>query len=486
MSIIPDLHPELNDIIIYNMDIPSCLALSQVSTLAQAALTNGFFQNRFFNEYPLLKKFQNDLFPLLYTTHPDCCWKIVCDVFSKEFPSQIASVRVCAQHNTKKRNISFQFFIHQTPSMCRTFELAKTQCQSQRTEICGIHFQDPNSPIHKAWKAIKTKEQENQFLENKFRETQNALQPFHQGEMRSILKLLHQQGEQLFPNGEIGEELRNAADEDILPLKRECFPLYSLLLKLMQETSTTKLKLKELKSAYQQLERKRVDLLKNQDKIESSLDLLIPFLPETQEGIELIDRMDDYHAYFQFLEEKEILKMRLESTQEEFMHFKLYGFLAPDGMSIEEVAEFTNMEIRSINHELECINKKLSHKKFCFNENPVLKQMYFQYFKNQQCSIHAELSYAMRKENDLIKRAHLKECALAITMAIEEPSTKLLQHIAFLINSNEKRDITFIWGNLYNECANGYQQDRWSELHFHEFLPELLDIVNERAELYRD
>jgi hypothetical protein len=52
------------------------------------------------------------------------------------------------------------------------------------------------------------------------------------------------------------------------------------------------------------------------------------------------------------------------------------------------------------------------------------------------------------------------------------------------IDSLDAEDKQKIWESLHTRCANRSSEDRWSEKHFHEFLPELRLIVGEYLERY--
>jgi hypothetical protein len=53
------------------------------------------------------------------------------------------------------------------------------------------------------------------------------------------------------------------------------------------------------------------------------------------------------------------------------------------------------------------------------------------------------------------------------------------KQICDLINSLPNKDKTYIWKSLYDKRAKGVIEDQWSEIHCHEFLPELEEIVQD-------
>jgi len=477
-SIIPGMFPELNDHVIEHLDTPSCLTLSLVSTTAHAVLSNGFFQSRFFDEHPHLEKFKNSLFLTLRNNHAHCCWKIACDSLSKDH--RIKNVYTdCFFANKEKINISLPFFISETPSLCSALQLTKAECESQMTEICGNHYQDPNSQIDKAWKVLELKKQERQPLQDKIYEILEMLKLFHsEYEIGSIINIIDYYGNHFFPNGEVGEELQNKTDREISPFKRECFPQYILLYKLLEETTPLEYEINELDYDYNKIEKNRINLHNKIIKTNIELSVLTNFTSKPQEVIELVDRLTDYNEYFRLLMDKNGCELQLQYYEE-----NTYGW-GSELNSQQEESAYTG-SITSLNNELQVLNHHASQMKRSLKGDLDLKENYMNLFKIHQTIIRQELYNAMDEEDNSIKCSNLEQCCIVIQAAIAEPSDGLLQHIAHLINSLDNNDLTVIWGSLYNECANGYQQDRWSELHFHEFLPELLKIVNTRADLYK-
>lgn len=79
----------------------------------------------------------------------------------------------------------------------------------------------------------------------------------------------------------------------------------------------------------------------------------------------------------------------------------------------------------------------------------------------------------------------LEECQALIQKEFSEarPPGHLRNQICDLINSLPKQVKTRIWQSLYDKCANGVIEDQWSEMHCHEFLPQLEGLVNDTLEV---
>lgn len=108
--------------------------------------------------------------------------------------------------------------------------------------------------------------------------------------------------------------------------------------------------------------------------------------------------------------------------------------------------------------------------------------------EKHEAALRTEFDEAIHLEIASKRRPVLQECFNLICglryTKVEEPLVDL-GRIRDLINSGSEEEQTFIWGSLYYKCANGVQEDQWSEKHFSEFLNELSDdIIRERVEEY--
>jgi hypothetical protein len=77
------------------------------------------------------------------------------------------------------------------------------------------------------------------------------------------------------------------------------------------------------------------------------------------------------------------------------------------------------------------------------------------------------------------KRAASLDEISSIAKMINSFSGCPLLSLGYYLSSSDADVKTYIWGNLYQTCANGIQEWEWSEKHFHEFLPELNNILHE-------
>ena len=94
--------------------------------------------------------------------------------------------------------------------------------------------------------------------------------------------------------------------------------------------------------------------------------------------------------------------------------------------------------------------------------------------------LNSEFSRAQKVEIAIVRLPHLEKCRSLILNLLDHPeevSDATLGTIRQMINSCDIQDIGRIWGELYEQCANGVDEDQWSEKHFPEFLSRLNAIV---------
>ncbi len=104
-----------------------------------------------------------------------------------------------------------------------------------------------------------------------------------------------------------------------------------------------------------------------------------------------------------------------------------------------------------------------------------------QFHSNYFLPLISERNLAMGVQGYTMLIQKLDECITWIDEIEEgaEGTAPSVLRVCDKINSFSCPLKTYIWGTLYNQCANGTIQDRWAELHFHEFLPNLKLIVVE-------
>lgn len=169
-AVLPGLYfyPEVErKLLIEFANAESLVSLSRVSKYAQNLLSNDFFKSFLIHNHPSLVRLINEenesakMFEQLPTFLPNHCWKITCTFINH--PSG----------HPRFSAISFAFFMETAaPSIQKVLEANKADCESKIKEICGYGYQDPESPIHKAWLDIEKtifpnyiKEQKHNFLD---------------------------------------------------------------------------------------------------------------------------------------------------------------------------------------------------------------------------------------------------------------------------------------------------------------------------------
>lgn len=132
--------PTIENEMLSRFDIATCLPLSQVNKAAQSVLNHEHFRLLFHKFYSKMCNSPN-LFKNLIYFHPDICWKVAGYALSHPqfFP---------------RSPIFFE-----DPSKA-VLPLLEESARKYR-EICGRGYQDPDSPIHKAW--IASNEAQHRF-----------------------------------------------------------------------------------------------------------------------------------------------------------------------------------------------------------------------------------------------------------------------------------------------------------------------------------
>ena len=93
-----------------------------------------------------------------------------------------------------------------------------------------------------------------------------------------------------------------------------------------------------------------------------------------------------------------------------------------------------------------------------------------------QSNLSREGNLALDLEGATRSVSHLSQCWRSIEDLIDDPAKKTDEALAAIrqaINACTLQDKTDIWRNLYFQCANGVQENEWSEHHFPDFLREL-------------
>jgi hypothetical protein len=99
-------------------------------------------------------------------------------------------------------------------------------------------------------------------------------------------------------------------------------------------------------------------------------------------------------------------------------------------------------------------------------------------------SIHQSLIRTFGKELSSAQKNHeqplltaCRELILKCCLENRKPTKKEESLIRNAINSCSLTTLAFIWGKLYQDCANEVQEDYWAEFHFSDHLSELYNII---------
>lgn len=147
-TIFPGLFSDLDFKIISFCDTATQLRLGRVNARGNEVLTNQFFVDRFYLQHPLLKTYQKLCCALLRSSHDANGGKVMCKALDPEYRAQFPGRFSSTFIEDGARFEKGKLFLKRQP------------LDEKNKAICGSHYEDPNSPIDKAWKKFKTCEQE--------------------------------------------------------------------------------------------------------------------------------------------------------------------------------------------------------------------------------------------------------------------------------------------------------------------------------------
>jgi hypothetical protein len=504
--------PQLEDTAIHYSNSAGLLNLSRVSKTAQKKLNNSFFLERLWQEYPCLAENKDKLFVVLFKNHPTLCGKILCRAF---FQGSL--------------QMSFSFFMEETPKICQLKQSEKQLCQSQYKEICGSYYKDPKSPIHQASEKRKAAKQQLEQCDAPYEAAEKRLQAAHSREEScTISRMFSEQPNHYFPNQEIAGWLKAGTDEEIAPLKKEHLSDYYLVFRknLMweavskEQSSEASIEFQRQQAPdtfelvvemendpeykmwnqclvesgscqqnYYALEQQRI-LCENKIK-EIDKDLAV-LNPSHLKELKMISSHFCSSGIFSRLTRLEKRKSICENDLK-FGKMMLNGLLetGPEeyGGQVEydRRISFTSNGIESrrgaiaeINQDIDSTFSSILGKK----DEPV-KRNYLLFFARCQTALEKEFKKEANRVKLSIQTPILKECLSLLKEAIEtkeagkKPSSVLVDKIRSRINSLDREYKKVIWGTLYVNCAGAEALNipRWSEYSFPGFLTDLEDIV---------
>ncbi len=251
MTIFPGLVSDVEPVIINNCDTNSLVQLSGVNKkLYQTFSNNKFFKNLFETQHQAL--FDNgNFFKTLRSFHPSNCWKVMSQLMnstrdSEDFPRQLDP----------------SFIGDAITHFLVRAEHAKRQLTEEIKAICGSHYQDPNSPIDKAWKAYKKCAQDLDAIKDKMGqsldEIDKQLLPVHPEDRGDIVASISQNPRQ-FQNIS-AEEFLNIPEEERQGMLVEHLPVYHSVAELLINGDDTAREISNLTFDTTRLAKKYKDL----------------------------------------------------------------------------------------------------------------------------------------------------------------------------------------------------------------------------------
>jgi hypothetical protein len=162
ITIFPNVPSDVQKIIISKCSPGGLIKLSGVNKEASTLLTNEVFKKLFNDQHPHLAIFDK-LFWKLRSNHPTNCWKVACQVMDSSWKGY--------QRENKTVSIALRLspsFVQEANSDVLAMKSQRTKHEERIKEICGAHYEDPNSPIDQAWKGYKKNEEEYYSLYNEY------------------------------------------------------------------------------------------------------------------------------------------------------------------------------------------------------------------------------------------------------------------------------------------------------------------------------
>lgn len=421
LIIFSEFPSEINYTIALNVDDDWKFALSGINKCASKVFSNKFFEMLFDEKHPYFKG--KTIFVNLQKYCPNSCWKIAFTRFPKGFSSQIFG---------GKQTIIDD--LH--PKIKEALIERKKNCEIELQQLCGSFYEDPASSLHQAWVAKSSANSLDQ-----------QLLTIEAGKAYTAVRLECERG-MLEKAKEIKELLLQIHSEEELP------QIFKIILENKErvlngefdEESFQPMIKCHLPTFYQPFAQFLISSTKEQDVLVTSGNAYL-------QQIDKLKEIRDLESNYQELESKRIsLEYYLCSTKS----------------------------------KMDSFNDKDSYELLMKHE--VIKP------------IEAEFQYAKREVELACTLSILQncfKCIYQITSQVCEPTPSALEQIAGLINSCDRYcayssldsaasyswmpdnlDMkTGIWEALYQRCAGGVIEDRWSEIHFHEHLPVLEEMI---------
>ena len=452
ITLFPTLIPELSRKIIDNSDCDSLIQLSGVNRPLNDLFSNASFKKLFDKQHPDLARYQ---FEKLCAFFPANCWKIACSaLFNGKLLLSQAFISECSPH------------IH------RYVLSQRAQIQAKVKDICGSFYEDPDSPIDKAWKA-----------KERIAELQKELK----GRQTPLLLEIREW---------FGRLSANCPNLTRIEIFRTLTVFYKVLQKYTDEdllNPNEEITLAIHHGVFLEYKEKFSRQCRNHHFVPYWMD------PDDDESIR---RYADDKIALRFPDLCTILSSEVNShairhiskllTQVCLFSDK-QGFEEGDPKKADKAYRKLEQKRRGYSDRLQIIEEELTAFDACGEialsrtlplPDPSGKVRYFIDFNDAICKykddVHSEFGRAKRGEIAIMRLPHLEDCQCLIQNLIENPeeiSPDTLANIRQMINACDSEDISHIWGQLYDVCASGVDEDQWSEHHFPEFLKPLEGIV---------
>ncbi len=438
MTISEIFTPGLREHYLEKLDERSLIGLSGVNKFFYQLLNNDFFKELFDKRNPDLRQLVPLLFREISTFHPLNFWKMASiDIaIHGDFNTSFSIYRIA---NT-------ELFREQThPLLIANLQNTRAEAEAKLKSLVGAGYADPSSPIDIAWKAFEKsrneykshKDQLIKDIETLSLDRVNLLGPQHK-RVFSILMALPETLNEAPPKIAIDFlintlESTNFSDEPLPEIHQEATGDMFRGARVRQEGEIYwnlfgAIRLREVEKGAS-------------DEESYSITAKKMGIPEEliSQALKLNFQIDAFRELF--------VKLRNEEKETK---------------SFYEQMEKMRLKASRSTKLLEC-PFKAQEIKYLITESCL--ETYYECLKR-----------AIDYKDEIHKRWKFIDFSKLINLSINKGLSPIdAENIRNYVNSLPSPGE--IWGTLYHRCSGGIIEDRWAELHFHGFLPELLDIV---------
>lgn len=413
--------PDLSYAIASHLNFPTRITFASVSKYFYNLFSDGAYFKDLFNRYAV--------FDLTY--NPDINFKeLFCDqgFFNQFYPN---GWKINCLLLTDQMRVPQTYLEQAIPGLKKCAHSARMREQQKYEEICGPYYQYPHSPIHQAWVKYNTYKQLVEEFNRRYRQIDSTLD--------NLCRELY--------------DLHEGSLEDVLTIFQNC-PIAAE--KICQ-------KFNEFPENEKVVIKKGAFLNSNNDQLIAFHKALIPVYQQCSENLRLLNELI---AEFAEIKPDDIYAQ--ESDLQSLL--SVYSDLENKRRQIE-------INLQEIDAEIQLLDQ--------WPQGNYAESAWWHQMKQHQRSGIEWVKTAVSQSADFIQQdlaylselqeihSTLQKCVCNFTPITKEDK----DNIRNAINSLPLGFRHFIWKTLWEKCADNVIEHKWSERHFSEHLPVLLDTV---------